>query len=131
MSVRVCLDEEKSRIVVECIGQVVRREAGWAAERVSELLRSQPVSGILIDANQVEEQNSPTLSSEMISSFLLAMESTAPIAYVRPARWTQAYYNRVLNAIQDSRAPHLAMFDEIDAATDWLRNAAAGNAITG
>ena len=130
MSVRVYLNEGNSLILIEAIGPIVRREAGWAAERVCELVRAHEVSGILIDAFQAEEQSSPSLSGEMIAGFLLAMETTTPIAYVRPSRWDEAYYGRVRSSIRDLLPPHVALFDEIEAANDWLRTAAAGSTIT-
>ncbi|MGK0267354.1 MAG: hypothetical protein ACI82N_001607 [Maricaulis sp.] len=129
MSVSVCLNEENSMILIESIGQVGRREAGSAVERICELLRSHAVSGILIDANRVEQQTSPTLSSEMIAGFLLAVESTVPIAYVRPSGWDAAYYSTVMGAISDLLPPHVALFDAIEPANDWLRAAGADGSV--
>jgi len=100
----------------------MRREVGWAAERARELLASEALTAILIDSTQSQKQNSPSLSGEIISGFIQAIESEIPIAYVRPICWDEAYLEQVTIRIEDIPA-NSRVFDTVSAARDWLCDA--------
>jgi len=122
MPIKVSLNEDESLILIESSGALLRREAGWGAERVGELARQHAVSGILFDSTQIQKQNSPSLSGEIISGFIQAIESEIPIAYVRPACWDEAYLEQVAIRIEDIPA-NSRVFDTVSAARDWLCDA--------
>ncbi len=122
MPIKVSLSENECLIRVESSGALLRREAGWGAERVGELLRQHAVSGILFDSARIQKQNAPSLSGEIISGFLQAIESDVPIAYVRPDCWDEAYLEQVTIRVEDIPA-NSRVFDNVDAAYDWLRDA--------
>tara|TARA_R110000868_G_scaffold350999_2_gene612319 strand:+ start:1814 stop:2206 length:393 start_codon:yes stop_codon:yes gene_type:complete len=124
MPVKVSFNEKESLIIIESNGQLLRREAGWGAERVAEIFKEHAVSGILADSTLVQEQESAALSGEMISGFVQAIEVDLPIAYIRPVCWTEAYGARVRETIEDAPA-NCRVFDEVDAGRAWLREAAA------
>lgn len=126
MPIKVSLNDD-AVILIESSGQTLRREVGWAAERVCELLRTHKVTGILADSSLIQKQSSPALSGEMISGFLLAMDPDIPLAYVRPAAWTEGYYQRVMEAIEEVPASS-RLFDQIGPAQDWLRETQASKA---
>lgn len=126
MPIKVSFNEDGSILVIESRGQLLRREAGWGAERVGEMLRQHVVSGILADSTLVQEQESAALSGEMISGFIQAIESDIPIAYIRPACWSEAYCERVRAAIEDAPA-NCQVFDQVDAGRAWLREKVTGN----
>lgn len=119
MPVKVSLNETESLIVIESSGSLLRREAGWAAERVAELLRQHAVGGILFDSTLVQKQNSPSLTGEIFSGFIQAIEFEVPIAYVRPTCWNEAYLARIEGEIEDIPV-NSRVFDDIDAARVWL-----------
>ena len=119
MPVKISLDENESIILIESSGQLLRREAGWGAERVGELLRQNAVTGILFDSTQILKQNSPSLSGEIISGFIQAIESEVLIAYVRPASWNEAYLDLVTTSIEEIPA-NSRVFDDVATARGWL-----------
>ncbi|WP_417481114.1 hypothetical protein [Maricaulis sp.] len=120
MTVKVSFNEETSILAVEGRGQVLRREAGWAAERSSELIRTHPVGGVLVDCFAIQQQSSPALSAEMISEFVAAIETGVPIAYVRSESWNADYCERVVASL-DSLPENARVFLQVDIAVDWLR----------
>lgn len=122
MPIKVSLNEDESLILIESSGALLRREAGWGAERVGELTRQHAISGILFDSTQLQKQNSPSLSGEIISGFIQAIESQIPIAYVRPDCWDEAYLEQVTIKTEDIPA-NSKVFNDIAAARDWLCNA--------
>ncbi|WP_339746014.1 hypothetical protein [uncultured Maricaulis sp.] len=123
MPVKVSFIENESIIVIESSGQLLRREAGWGAERVGEILRQHAVTGILADSTLVQEQESAALSGEMISGFIQAIEADLAIAYIRPTCWSEAYGERVRATIEDAPM-NCRVFDDVDAGRAWLREAA-------
>jgi len=127
MTIRIDLLEGGRFIELVADGHVTRREAGWATERVREMVRENRPAGILADAGGVELQASPVLSGELIESFLFAIEDLAPIAYVRPSRWTPDYFGRVIDHVGD--LPHSAhYFEDRASALHWLKAQAAADA---
>ena len=127
MTIRIDLLEGGRFIELVADGHVTRREAGWATERVCELVREHKPSGILADADSVELQASAVLSGELIESFVFAVEGLAPIAYVRPSRWTPDYYGRVVDHVGDLPQT-VNYFDDRASALLWLAEQAAADA---
>ncbi len=101
MPIKVSLNENECLILIESSGALLRREAGWGAERVRELLSQHPISAVLFDSSQIQKHNSPSLSGEIISGFIQAIESDVLIAYVRPNCWDEAYLSQVATGIED------------------------------
>ncbi|WP_417485215.1 hypothetical protein [Maricaulis salignorans] len=121
MPIKVSLNESECLILIESSGALLRREAGWGAERVRELLKQHAVSAILFDSSQIQKQNSPSLSREIISGFIQAIDSDALIAYVRPICWDEAYLSQVTTGIEDVPT-RSRVFEDVGTATAWLRD---------
>ncbi|WP_339738296.1 hypothetical protein [uncultured Maricaulis sp.] len=121
MPIKVSLNENECLILIESSGALLRREAGWGAERVRELLSQHPISAVLFDSSQIQKHNSPSLSGEIISGFIQAIESDVLIAYVRPNCWDEAYLSQVATGIEDIPA-RSRVFENIDTARAWLRD---------
>jgi hypothetical protein len=125
MPVKVSLTENDSILLIESTGQLLRREAGWGAERVAEILRQHRVDGILVDSTRIQKQNSPALSGEMISGFIQAIECDVPIAYAQPVCWTESYSEQIRAVVEDIPA-NARVFVTVQAAHDWLSRTVAG-----
>jgi hypothetical protein len=119
MPIRVSIEEASALLSIVSTGQVMRREVGWAAERARELLDSEAITGVLVDSTQVQKQISPSLSAEMISGFSAAMDTELPIAYVRPAVWSDAYAETIA-AMVDVTPEQSRVFTDLCEARKWL-----------
>ena len=127
MTIRVNLIEDGRFAEILSDGYVTRREAGWATERVREMVEASEVAGVLADSRETERQASPLLSGELIENFLFAIGDGVPVAYVRPSRWSEEYYVRVREHVGE--LPDTAgYFDERDAALAWLRTTGRADA---
>ncbi|MAC38284.1 MAG: hypothetical protein CMH94_01195 [Oceanicaulis sp.] len=120
MTIRVNLIENGRFAEILSDGHVTRREAGWATERVREMVEAGEVAAILADSTDTERQVSPLLSGELIESFLLAIGTSVPVAYVCPTRWTETYFACVRDHVGElpDSAGYFAGRAE---ALDWLR----------
>ena len=121
MAVRVELVDDGRVIEIAANGQVSRREAGWATERVRELSLRCPGCGILADCARSEMGEAPVLASEYVENFLFAMEHPVTIAYVRPTIWSDAFVARATEHLSQSRS-RARMFDHREDALAWLRS---------
>ncbi|WP_417494979.1 hypothetical protein [Maricaulis sp.] len=121
MPIKISLHERECLILIESSGAVLRREAGWGAERVRELLKQHAVSAVLFDSSRMQKHTSPSLASEIISGFIQAIESDVLIAYVRPDCWDEAYVTQVSTMIDDIPA-RSRVFVDIETARAWLRD---------
>lgn len=120
MTIRVNLIEDGRFAEILSDGHVTRREAGWATERVREMVEANEVTGILADSLETERQASPLLSGELIENFLFAIGSRVPVAYVRPLRWSREYFARVREHVGE--LPDTAdYFQDRETALEWLR----------
>ncbi|MEA1941045.1 MAG: hypothetical protein U9P68_02235 [Pseudomonadota bacterium] len=120
MTIRVNLIEDGRFAEILSDGHVTRREAGWATERVREMVEANEVAGILADSLETERQASPLLSGELIENFLFAIGSRVPVAYVRPVRWSREYFARVREHVGE--LPDTAdYFQDRETALEWLR----------
>jgi len=127
MTIRVNLIENGRFAEVLSDGHVTRREAGWATERVREMVEAGEVAAILADSTDTERQVSPLLSGELIEGFLLAIGTSVPVAYVRPTRWTETYFARVRDHVGE--LPDSAgYFTTREEALDWLRTRSCADA---
>ncbi|WP_417469491.1 hypothetical protein [Maricaulis sp.] len=129
MTVKVSFNEDTSILAVSGRGQVLRREAGWVAERSAELMRAHPVGGVLVDCFAIQQQTSPALSAEMISEFVATIETVVPIAYVRSESWNAEYCQSVLASL-DHLPDNARVFLQTDLAEDWLHAEVAKAATT-
>ena len=120
MTIRVNLIENGRFAEILSDGHVTRREAGWATERVREMVEAGEVAAILADSTDTERQVSPLPSGELIESFLLAIGTSVPVAYVCPTRWTETYFACVRDHVGElpDSAGYFAGRAE---ALDWLR----------
>lgn len=119
MPVKVSLCRDSTIIHIEASGQVMRREVGWASERVRELLTEHGVAAVMVDASGTQEQSSATLSAEMISGFLYSLETELPLAFIRSSLWSAPYREQVLAKIYDAPA-NASFFDDSPSARQWL-----------
>ncbi|MED5549675.1 MAG: hypothetical protein VX529_09975 [Pseudomonadota bacterium] len=120
MTIRVNLIENGRFAEILSDGHVTRREAGWATERVREMVEAGEIVAILADSSDTERQVSPLLSGELIESFLLAIGTSVPVAYVWPTRWTETYFARVREHVGELPAS-AGYFGKREDALDWLR----------
>lgn len=127
MTIRVNLIENGRFAEILSDGHVTRREAGWATERVREMVEAGEVAAILADSSDTERQVSPLLSGELIESFLLAIGTSVPVAYVCPTRWSEAYFKRVRDHVGELPAS-AGYFAGRTEALDWLRTQSCADA---
>jgi hypothetical protein len=127
MTIRVNLIENGRFAEILSDGHVTRREAGWATERVREMVEAGEVAAILADSSDTERQVSPLLSGELIESFLLAIGTSVPVAYVCPTRWSEAYFKRVRDHVGELPAS-AGYFAGRAEALDWLRTQSCADA---
>lgn len=125
MPVKVDLFAGDRFVVVEIMGQVTRRELGWATERMRELIRSGKIDGILADAREMEIDLTPAFASEIIENFLLALDRPLPVAGVRPAGWSDQHREAARKTI-DTLAAQTLSFPDRETALAWLREQVAG-----
>ena len=127
MPIRVSVEEASSVLCVVATGQLMRREVGWAAERARELLDTGAATAVLVDATQAQKQISLLLSAEMISGFFAALDTDLPMAYVRPAVWSESDY-QTISAGLDIAPPHFKIFTDLSEARLWLCEAGKSGA---
>ena len=125
MPVKVELLDEGPFASMTSWGVLSRQETGWAHESVRELVGRVSAKGVLVDARDTEVTSTPAYSAEVVENFVFALERHLPIAFLPPAGWSEAHYDKVWALVSELNV-EVAVFDEVTAGLDWLKSAASG-----